>query len=407
MKKFITFVALLLGTLVYSQGVNGDYLEMPQIPTASQGLIPVTADKFQMSYNPTTGQVEYRVAAGGWIGLGNASSWSTFNATQTVNMDNNGFSNVGDSFFVDSTTIDATTSPTGDNLTLKGSVGDGTVRIFVDYNGNGSGFTNLNMTATDILYNGQSLISPSGIEGVDVVSSGETGGDKFLREDGDNTSSWQYITTQSVLNGTLLAEDLADDAVTEPKIDSHNAPSDGQVRYWDSALGMGWKDEAGGGDLYLHPFSVEQIDSLYVGPSGHGRPLGTDVLEINTDVKIEYTKEVPLGAVGHDVATGTDLTFVSFDEAITITSVSASVKTAGTTSVITYDINLDDGTPASILSTKLTIDATERFSSTAATAPVISDATIPADSFLTFDCDTADSGDTGADGTIIIKYTVD
>ena len=126
-----------------------------------------------------------------------------------------------------------------------------------------------------------------------------------------------------------------------------------------------------------------------------------------TDAKQEHTKEVPLGAVGHDVATGTGLTFVYFDEAITITSVSASVLTAGTTSVITYDINLDDGSPASILSTKLTIDATERFSSTAATAAVISDATIPADSFLIFDCDTADSGDTGADGTIIITYTVD
>lgn len=114
---------------------------------------------------------------------------------------------------------------------------------------------------------------------------------------------------------------------------------------------------------------------------------------------------VPLTAVGGDVATGTGLNFVPIHDNITITRVEASVLTAGTTSVITFDINEDDGTPASILSTKLTIDATERMSDTAATAAVISDASIAAGSFLIIDIDTADSGDTGADPTVTIYYT--
>lgn len=215
------------------------------------------------------------------------------------------------------------------------------------------------------------------------------------------------ITSEKILDGEVETSDIAADAVTEGKLDMHNSPTNGQVLGYDSTNGMQWQNSSSG--IVLHPFSDVQIDSIYVGTEAQiaARPLGTDVLAFATDSKVEYRMEVPLGAVGHDVATGTDLTFVSIDEAITITSVYASVKTAGTTSVITYDINLDDGTPASILSTKLTIDATERFSSTAATAAVISDTTIPADSFLTFDCDTADSGDTGADGTIVIKYTVD
>ena len=77
----------------------------------------------------------------------------------------------------------------------------------------------------------------------------------------------------------------------------------------------------------------------------------------------------------------------------TLTAVRASVTTAGTGSVITVDIN-ETGT--TILSTKLTIDATEKTSTTAATAAVISDSALADDSEITIDIDTVDSGAVGA-----------
>ena len=77
----------------------------------------------------------------------------------------------------------------------------------------------------------------------------------------------------------------------------------------------------------------------------------------------------------------------------TLTAVRASVTTAGTGSVITVDIN-ESGT--SILSTKLTIDATEKTSTTAATAAVISDTALADDAEITIDIDTVDSGGVGA-----------
>lgn len=72
------------------------------------------------------------------------------------------------------------------------------------------------------------------------------------------------------------------------------------------------------------------------------------------------------------------------NRAITVKAVGAYVDTAGTTGVCTFNIK-EAGT--TILSTKITIDSTEKSSETAATAPVISDASIAADAIVTFDID--------------------
>jgi hypothetical protein len=78
--------------------------------------------------------------------------------------------------------------------------------------------------------------------------------------------------------------------------------------------------------------------------------------------------------------------------AFTLTAVRASVTTAPTGSVLTVDIN-ESG--SSILSTKLTIDATEK-TSTTATPPVISDASLADDAEITIDIDTVGSTIAGA-----------
>lgn len=76
--------------------------------------------------------------------------------------------------------------------------------------------------------------------------------------------------------------------------------------------------------------------------------------------------------------------------AFTLTAVRASLSTAQTSgSIFTVDIN-DSGT--SILSTKLTIDNTEKTSTTAATAPVISDTSLADDAEITIDIDQVGDG---------------
>ena len=80
--------------------------------------------------------------------------------------------------------------------------------------------------------------------------------------------------------------------------------------------------------------------------------------------------------------------------AFTLTSVTASLTTAGTgANLVTVDINEGGST---ILSTKITIDATEKTSTTAATAPVISDAALASDAEMTIDIDQIDSGGVSA-----------
>ena len=85
-----------------------------------------------------------------------------------------------------------------------------------------------------------------------------------------------------------------------------------------------------------------------------------------------------------DLTVGTGKAEFRFPYAFTITAVRASVTTAPTGSTITVDIN-EAG--VSILSTKLTIDATEKTSTTAATPAVISDSSIADDGVITFDID--------------------
>ena len=78
--------------------------------------------------------------------------------------------------------------------------------------------------------------------------------------------------------------------------------------------------------------------------------------------------------------------------AFTLTEVRASLNVASSSGIPTVDIN-EGG--ASILSTKLTIDAGEKTSKTAAVPAVISDANLADDAELTFDIDVAGTGAAG------------
>lgn len=93
------------------------------------------------------------------------------------------------------------------------------------------------------------------------------------------------------------------------------------------------------------------------------------------------------------LTTGTAKVTFRMPFAFTLTDVRASVTTAPTGSVLTVDINEGGIT---ILSTKLTIDAGENTSTTAATAAVISDSALADDAEITIDIDTVGSTVAGA-----------
>jgi hypothetical protein len=90
------------------------------------------------------------------------------------------------------------------------------------------------------------------------------------------------------------------------------------------------------------------------------------------------------------LTTGTAKITFRLPHAVTLTAVRASLTTAQTSgSIFTVDIN-EGGT--SVLSTKLTIDNTEKTSTTAATAAVISDSALADDAEITIDIDQIGDG---------------
>jgi hypothetical protein len=108
-----------------------------------------------------------------------------------------------------------------------------------------------------------------------------------------------------------------------------------------------------------------------------------------TQAKTEY---LVLAASDETTAltTGTGKVTFRMPYAFTVSAVRASLSTAQTSgSIFTVDIN-DSGT--SILSTKLTIDNTEKTSTTAAAAAVISDTALSDDAEITIDIDQVGDG---------------
>ena len=98
------------------------------------------------------------------------------------------------------------------------------------------------------------------------------------------------------------------------------------------------------------------------------------------------------------ITTGTAKVTFRMPHAMTLTAVRASLTTASSSGTPTFDIN-EGG--SSILSTKLTVDASELTSTTAATAAVISDSSLADDAEITIDVDTAGTGAKGAKITFI------
>lgn len=114
---------------------------------------------------------------------------------------------------------------------------------------------------------------------------------------------------------------------------------------------------------------------------------GSDILS----EALEEVVTVELVGSGSLPASSTGVAYYRMPWAATLTAVKANVNST-TTTAITVDVN-EAGT--SVLSTEITIDAGESSSLTAATPAVISDSAIANDALLTFDIDSASTGDSG------------
>jgi len=117
---------------------------------------------------------------------------------------------------------------------------------------------------------------------------------------------------------------------------------------------------------------------------------GHILLHVQNDTR--QAVEIQLAASDETTALTTGTAKVTFrmPHAMTLTSVRASLTTAQASgSIFTVDIN-ESG--ASILSTKLTIDNTEKTSTTAATPAVISDTALADDAEITIDIDQIGNG---------------
>lgn len=112
-------------------------------------------------------------------------------------------------------------------------------------------------------------------------------------------------------------------------------------------------------------------------------------------VKAATPKEygVALSDLTTALAAGTNKAYFRIPRGFTVTAVRASVLTAQSSgSILTIDINESGST---ILSTKLTIDNSEKTSQTAATVYVVSDSSLADDAEITFDIDQVGTGAAG------------
>lgn len=134
--------------------------------------------------------------------------------------------------------------------------------------------------------------------------------------------------------------------------------------------------------------AVEEI-SVGAGLSFAAGALAVD----QTALKPTEHMVIAVGDEATAITTGTGKVTFRMPYAFTVTEVRASCNTAPTGSTILIDIN-EAGT--TILSTKLMIDASEKTSTTAATAAVLSDSSIADDAEISIDFDQVGSTIAGA-----------
>ena len=143
--------------------------------------------------------------------------------------------------------------------------------------------------------------------------------------------------------------------------------------------------------------TANSADATLLARANHtGTQTASTISDFDTavDARIDAAANVAVQVAASDettaLTTGTAKVTFRMPFAMTLTGIRASLTTAQTSgSIFTVDVN-ESGT--TILSTKITIDNTEKTSTTAATAPVISDTSLADDAEITVDIDQIGDG---------------
>jgi hypothetical protein len=180
-----------------------------------------------------------------------------------------------------------------------------------------------------------------------------------------------------------------------------------------------WRRALGDGDLVLQnaPYSgatslnqliLKRTGAVQATEYGEGTFTGTPTSKLAVDsdgnfIEVPATESIIIACSDEttDLETGTGKVTFRMPYAVTLIGVKASVNTAPVGSTIIVDIN-ENG--SSILSTKLSIDASEKTSITAATPPVISDSALADDAEITIDIDQIGSSTAGAGLKVTLIY---
>jgi hypothetical protein len=247
------------------------------------------------------------------------------------------------------------------------------------------------------IYDPQNAGKISGADGADEDlyggASGGTGG--TLSMDGGNTSTFMESAIAGGSAGTINTSGGSADG-------GSSGGTGGSINTSGSAGYSGGNiDTTGGGSITTGGDinttlggSITTGGGSITSGSGNvnlGNTSGTLQPHALSAVKCEYS--VAVSDESTALTTGTAKVTFRMPFAMTLTSVRASVTTAPTGSTLVVDINESGST---ILSTKLSIDASEKTSVTAATAAVISDTGLADDAEMTIDIDQIGSTIAGA-----------
>jgi len=184
-------------------------------------------------------------------------------------------------------------------------------------------------------------------------------------------------------------------------IDFPNSPTVGQVFtsaseswVWDGTKWAAAGSGTGVGDVVGPGSSVSGNVATYSGTTGKAIADGGASI---ADLKKEAI-QVAVSDETTNLTTGTAKLTFRMPYALTLTALRSSLSTASSSGLPTVDIK-QNGT--SILSTALSIDATEKTSTTAATAAVISTSSLTDDAEITIDITVAGTGAKGLKVTLI------
>lgn len=246
------------------------------------------------------------------------------------------------------------------------------------------------------------LWQPSLVRVTDENGAPVSGAKLYFYATGTTTPATFYLDAAGLTPGTNpLVSDSAGvfvpayvDGGTTYRIKCTN--SDGSSTYYDVDPVIVSGD--GGGGTYTDENARDAIGAaLREGPSiavtiddaANTITVGVDDTDPNA-LKLTESFIVACSDEATALTTGTAKVTLRIPYAFTVTAVRASLTTAQTSgSIFTVDIN-EGGT--SILSPKLTIDNTEKTSTTATTVAVISDASLADDAEITFDIDQVGDG---------------